>query len=101
MAIYLPITAHLNTGSQYIWPTEGNSCSLFSQHQLKNAQMFHSDIRNWGKNILLLQKKHMMTNYKGVIQDSVLGVVLATLIFDTHAHCFDEHPYVKVYNTLY
>ncbi len=27
-----------------------------------------------------------MTNYKGVIQDSVLGVVLATLIFDTHTH---------------
>ncbi len=49
MAIFLPITAHLNTGSQYIWPTEGNSCSLFSQHQLKNAQMLHSDIRNWGK----------------------------------------------------
>ncbi len=59
------ITAHLNTGSQYIWPTEENSCSLFSQHQLKNAQMLHSDIRNWGKNILLLQKKHMMTKLSG------------------------------------
>ncbi len=61
-----------------------------------NAQMVHSDIINWGKNILLLQKKHMMTNYKGGIQDSALGVVLATLIVDTHA-CFDGHPYVKVY----
>ncbi len=65
MAIFLPITAHLNTGSQYIWPTEENYCSLFPQHQLKNAQMLHSDIINWGKSILLLQKKHMMTKVSG------------------------------------
>ncbi len=67
MAIFLfsSITAHLSTGSQYIWPTEENSCSLFSQHQLTNAQMLHSDIRHWGKNILLLQKKHMMTKLSG------------------------------------
>ncbi len=58
-------TAHLNTGSQYIWPTEEHFCSLFSQHQLKNAQMPHSDIRHWGKNILILQKKHMMTKLSG------------------------------------
>ncbi len=66
------ITAHLNTGSQHIRPTEENSCSLFS-HQLTNAQMLHSDIRNWGKNILLLQKKHMMTKLSGCHTGSCAG----------------------------
>ncbi len=31
------------------------------KHTQYKKAMLHSDLRNWGKNILLLQKKHMMT----------------------------------------
>ncbi len=54
--------------------------------------MLHSDIRNWGKNILLLQKKHMMTKLSGCHTGFCAGGAkhyLATLILETHTALMD------------
>ncbi len=55
--------------------------------------MLHSDLRNRGKNILLLQKKHMMTKLSGCHTGFCIGggklVYLATLNFETHTALMD------------
>ncbi len=59
--------------------------------------MLHSDLRNWGKNILLLQKKHMITKLSGCHTGFCAGDGVLSQSHFGNPHCFDGHAYVKVY----